>query len=439
MFVVISCRGRRITYRVSDGNMEDPSAHMTLAAGDVVFEEGEAGPFAYLIVAGRVALFLRRDGVEVPIAEHGAGEIFGEMAILSADARTASARAIEDCVLVPVSAEQIQHRLLQTDPILRLCLDVVMARYRETIALLMEHGPVASMPFLGADPSPAAKADFEASIATVLLERALRRALDRGEFELFLQPIVRLETERLAGFEALIRWRHPERGLVSPLEFIPVAESSGLIVEITEWVVSEVGRIMPEIMLAALQNPAAVDGPLFLAINVTGQDLARAGFPEMIGAMLRTTGIAPETLKLEINESTLMRDPAVASEALAVCRAAGIGIAIDDFGTGYSSLSYLSTLPITTLKVDRAFVRAMLVDPCNRKIIQTILRLADEIGIPVVAEGIEEPAEAAALVEMNCAFGQGFHYGRPVPLEDTLSLIKGWKASTRTVRRISAA
>ena len=418
-------------------NMDDPNAYVTLSAGTAIFEEGEFGAVAYLIVAGRAAIFLRRDGIEVPLAERGAGEIVGEMALLDAGPRSASARAIADCILVPVSEEQIRHRLQQADPILRLCLNVVMACGRDAVALLNPNRAGAPRP--AAPLSPELKADFQASIAMMAMERALRLALDRNEFELFLQPIVRLGTETLAGFEALIRWRHPERGLVLPTSFIPAAESSGLIVEITEWVVSEVGRIMPAIVMAALQNPGAADGPLFLTINVTGHDLARASFPEMVGEMLRTSGIAPSTLKLEITESTVMRDPAGATAALNQCREAGMGIAIDDFGTGYSSLSYLSKLPITTLKVDRAFVRAMLTTSCNRKIIQTILRLADEIGIPVVAEGIEEAAEAAVLSEMGCAFGQGYHYGRPVPLADTLALIKDWQPASRPAARIAAA
>ena len=425
--------------------MNDPNAYLTLSAGAAIFEEGEPGAFAYLIVAGRAALFLRRDGVEVAIAERAAGEIVGEMALLDAGPRSASARAIEDCILVPVSEEQIRHRLHNADPILRLCFGVIMACSRDAVALLRpkgaveRNGAVAPSRVASAHPSPALKADFEASIDAMMTERALRLALDRNEFELYLQPIVHLGTEALAGFEALIRWRHPEKGLVHPMAFIPVAEASGLIVEITQWVVSEVGRIMPEIMMAALQNPGATDGPLFLSINVSGHDLARASFPEMVGEMLRSTGIAPSTLKLEITETTVMRDPVGATEALSQCREAGMGVAIDDFGTGYSSLSYLSKLPITTLKVDREFVRAMLTTPSNRKIIQTILRLADEIGIPVVAEGIEEPAEADALAEMGCAYGQGYHFGRPVPLAETLALIKAWRLAPYEATRIVAA
>ena len=417
--------------------MHDPYAHVTLDAGTILFEEGEPGAYAYLITRGRIEIFLRREGAEIQLAVRGPGEIFGEMAILDSDPRSASARALDDCELVPVSEAQIRHRLSETDPILRLCLTVVMARYRETAALLRERGVVARGD-PAAVPSPAARADFDAAITAVVLERELRRALDRQEFELFFQPVVRLGSEMLAGFEALIRWRHPERGLVAPAAFIPVAEESGLIVDITAWVVAEIGRVLPEIMRAGLRNVAAIEGSLFVSINVSGHDLARASFPGMVCEMLRAAGIAPGSLKLEITESTLMRDPASATDALTLCRASGMGIAIDDFGTGYSSLSYLSTLPITTLKVDRAFVRAMLSEPRDHKIVQTILRLADEIGIPAIAEGIEEPTEARALAAMGCAYGQGYLFGRPAPLAETLDRIRSWHADP-TARRAPAA
>ncbi|WP_250645687.1 cyclic nucleotide-binding domain-containing protein [Methylobacterium durans] len=260
--------------------MHDPYAHITLSAGTILFEEGDAGDYAYLITRGRIEIFLRRDGGEVRLALRSPGEIFGEMAILDFDPRSASARALEDCELVPVSEAQIRQRLSESDPVLRLCLGVVMARYRETVTLLREHGIAArhDLPQPAA-PSPAARADFDAAITAVVLERELRRALDRQEFELFFQPIVRLGTGILAGFEALIRWRHPERGLVLPGGFIAVAEESGLIVDITAWVVSEIGRVLPEIMRVGLGNAVAVEGPLFVSINVSGHDLARATFP----------------------------------------------------------------------------------------------------------------------------------------------------------------
>ncbi|KQT18880.1 cyclic nucleotide-binding protein [Methylobacterium sp. Leaf399] len=413
--------------------MPDTYARLTLPTGSVLFEEGEVGRAAYLVMDGEIEIFLRREGGEVRLATRGAGEIVGEMALLDAGPRSASARVARDCSLIPVTDDQIQHRIAQLDPILRMCLGVVMARYRDMLAMVNRTTLPHPEPSRAAAPAdqPVHSTQMQAAIGQLVMERELRRALDEGELVLFFQPIVRLDSGRFAGFEALMRWRHPERGLIPPLAFIPVAEASGLIVEITRWALAEVGRVMPEIMLAALQNPQAVEGVPFVSVNVSGHDLALISFPAMVAEMLATSGMAPESLKLEITESILMQDPRAAADALTRCRDTGMGIAIDDFGTGYSSLSYLSTLPITTLKVDRAFVQAMLGDPRSRKIVQTILRLADELAIPVVAEGIEIPAEAEALTAMGCAFGQGYLFGRPVPLAETLALVR--TAGTRAL------
>ena len=231
-----------------------------------------------------------------------------------------------------------------------------------------------------------------------------------------------------------MRWHHPQRGLVCPADFIPVAENSGLIVGLTNWAMEEVGRVFPEIMLAGLNDPPRIEGPLFMSVNISGHDLAAASFPQMIAEIAERTGIAPGSLKIEVTESTLMKDPERAAATLAECRQAGFGIAIDDFGTGYSSLSYLSTLPVTTLKVDRAFVRAMLSDQTSRRIVQTILRLAEELDIPVVAEGIEQAEEADILTDMGCAFGQGYLFGRPMPLDAAVATTRTW-ALQRTLPR----
>ncbi|GJD95602.1 EAL domain-containing protein [Methylobacterium iners] len=405
--------------------MSDAYARVILPAGSPLFEEGEAGRAAYLIVEGGIEIFLRREGGEVRLATRGAGEIVGEMALLDAGPRSASARAASDCSLIPITEDQIRYRTSQLDPILRMFLGVVLARYRDLMPLLNRSGPGSD---LAAGTAPVGS---NAAIARLMMERDLRRGLEAGELELFFQPIVRLASGSIAGFEALMRWRHPERGLVPPIEFIPVAEESGLIVEITQWALSEVGRVLPEIMRAALHNVAELEGPPFMSVNVSGHDLALVGFPATIADMLARTGLAPESLKIEITESILMHDPAKAAQALELCRESGMGIAIDDFGTGYSSLSYLTNLPITTLKVDRAFVQAMMREPRSRKVVQTILRLADELGIPVVAEGIEAEAEAEALVAMGCAFGQGYLFGRPTPLPETLTLTRAWRRDRR--------
>jgi EAL domain-containing protein (putative c-di-GMP-specific phosphodiesterase class I)/CRP-like cAMP-binding protein len=379
---------------------------VVLPAGAVLFNEGEAGDVAYLIRSGRVEIFRHRDGVEHVVARLGPGELLGEMAALDRRPRTAGARATEASELVPITAEQIDRRIACADPVLRLCLQLATERFREAIA-------VDDAPRPGTTASGTA---LSAAFALIALERDLERGLAAGEFELFYQPIVRLADGALAGCEGLVRWRHPERGLVPPAEFIPAAEASGLIERLTDWCVGEaVGR--RDALAAASADPPS----FFVTVNVSGRDLARPQFAAGVDAAVTGAGVPPAGLKLEITESMLMANPDGAARILADLRARGLGVAIDDFGTGYSSLSYLATLPITTLKIDRSFVQALAASPVNARIVQTILRLAHELGIAAVAEGIEDAATAETLRDMGCTYGQGYHFARPLPFADFLA------------------
>jgi EAL domain-containing protein (putative c-di-GMP-specific phosphodiesterase class I) len=403
--------------------MDASLGRIALPAGTPLFAEGEAGSCAFLIASGCIEIFLRRDGCEVLLANRGPGEIVGEMAILDSRPRSASARVVADCELVVITANQITHRIAGTDPVLRMCLGVVIARYREMIGMI-DSRDRRRVPRVGA----ATPNDFDAALGTLSLEGELRRALLRGEFELHFQPIVRLPTPRLAGFEALLRWRHPTRGLIQPGDFIPIAEASGLIVDVTAWVLKEVGRTFPAILAAALHNVGPVER-LFLSFNISGYDLSNDSFVQSVATMLETTGIGPGDLTIEVTESVLMKDPAKAVAALEACRRTGLAIAIDDFGTGFSSLSYLGTLPISTIKIDRSFVHSMVEAPASRKIIQMILRLAEELGRPVVAEGVEDGRQARLLADLGCAFAQGYLFGKPLPLAPTLELTHHWRSA----------
>jgi diguanylate cyclase len=249
-----------------------------------------------------------------------------------------------------------------------------------------------------------------------------------GELVPYFQPIIRFGEQRLVGFEALARWRHPERGLLLPDEFIPIAEASGLIVDVTSWCLAQAATALPLMMDAALHNVASTD-PLFLSINVAGDDLVETPFASRVADMLTASGVSAGSLKIEVTESTLMKDPDKAAETLQACRDLGVHAAIDDFGTGYSSLSYLTKLPISEIKIAPSFVRSMAADPTTEKIIKMVLGLAEELDLPVIAEGIEETIEAVALMEMGCAYGQGYLFGRPAPLDQTLHLIRYWRAS----------
>ena len=396
--------------------MTTPLDSLFLTAGTALFAEGDAGDRAYLIKAGEVEILLERGGREVVLARRVAGEIIGEMALIDRGTRSASARVSRAAELVAISQDQLEQRIVGTDPILRLCLDVVIARYRETLSM-MPTDVVARAPATRSD-EPGT--DFRAAAALLTLERQIAEGLEQGQFEIHLQPIVWLSDRSLAGFEALARWRHPTRGFVPPSEFIPVAESCGLIVRLTGWMIGEAARAARRVL--DLCRAGQLAAPFFISVNVSGHDIHQPGFADAVMATLREADLPPEHFKLELTESMLMKDPSRAGGVLARCRDEGIGIAVDDFGTGYSSLSHLSTLPITTLKIDRCFVTAMLEDPTSRKIVNTVRLLARELGLPVVAEGIEREPEAQALDALGCEYGQGYLFGRPMPLSDALAL-----------------
>jgi diguanylate cyclase (GGDEF)-like protein/PAS domain S-box-containing protein len=242
--------------------------------------------------------------------------------------------------------------------------------------------------------------------ALLHLETDLRAALERGEFLIHYQPIVSLEDNRIIGLEALLRWLHPQKGLIPPLEFIPLAEETGLIIPIGEWV----------LRTACLQLKGWLDEgiePLRMAINISTIQLKDPGFADMVAAVIARTGIKPELLDLEITETALIDESKATVDALLKLKSLGIRISLDDFGTGYSSLNYLQRLPIDTLKIDRSFIDKLASNGDQGKIVETILLLGGNLGIDVVAEGIETAEQLAKLKTINCRKGQGFLFSRP--------------------------
>jgi len=238
-------------------------------------------------------------------------------------------------------------------------------------------------------------------------ESALREALAGGQFELHYQAQMGIADDALVGIEALIRWHHPERGLVEPVDFIPFAESRGLIIPIGQWVLAEACR----------QNRAwqAAGAPaLPMAVNVSALQFRRGNLVAEVGRILAQTGLAGSCLELELTESVLM-DPAAAAETLGGLRALGVQLAIDDFGTGFSSMSYLKRLPIDKLKIDRSFVTDLLTDPDDVAIVRAIISLGQALNLTVVAEGVENAQTLALLREFGCDQYQGYHSSEPLP------------------------
>ncbi|MDB9510500.1 EAL domain-containing protein [Kamptonema animale CS-326] len=249
----------------------------------------------------------------------------------------------------------------------------------------------------------------ERAMRPLHLDADLRRALENKEFQVYYQPILSLVNHQIIGFEALVRWLHPDRGLVSPAEFIPLAEESSLIIPLGAWVLREATS-----QIMAWQQKFPTNPPLSISVNVSAVQLVQPCFIERIDRLLKETGINPLSLKLEITETAVMENAKSVTNVLEYLKERGIHLSIDDFGTGYSSFSYLHTFPFDTLKIDRAFVSRMSVDPKNLEIIRTIIILAHNLGMDLVAEGIETREQLNQLQELKCEHGQGYLFSRPV-------------------------
>jgi diguanylate cyclase (GGDEF)-like protein/PAS domain S-box-containing protein len=255
-------------------------------------------------------------------------------------------------------------------------------------------------------------------VATLHLETDLRRAVERNELFLVYQPIVSMRDRSVVGFEALVRWQHPTRGLVSPMDFIPLAEETGLIVPIGLWVLREACRQVAEWTATSTE-------PLYVSVNLSSRQLS---VPTLVGdimAVLEEFRLPPSRLKLEITESGLMENTESAAQILRKFREAGILISIDDFGTGYSSLSYLVRFPIDTLKIDRSFVKAMSDGGNdNLELIRAIVTLARNLGMEVVAEGVETEDQRIRLEALGCPLAQGYFFARPLSVVDALAVVE---------------
>ena len=396
--------------------------------GKVIFREGDYGYCAYIIERGQVEISVHRAGQKVTLDRHGPGEIFGEMAIIDDKPRTATVTALETCHLTLITREQLVRRIDETDPILRMCLGVILDRFRATMKRLQVINADVAPPNL-AEKSAIVGTDqpaYDHAIQEILLERELEKAIHQEDFELHFQPIVALQSGSIAGFESLVRWRHSGRGLISPLVFIPTAEASGLIVPLGRWCFKQACLALPGLQ-ASQPRAGSASQEMFVSINVSGRDFSDPNFVKHIETSIEEAGVDPNCVKLEITESLLMHQPDRAIAALHECKIKGISIAIDDFGTGYSSLSYLHKFPIDTLKIDRSFVQSMHDDAAGREIIVSIVNLAKQLEIPVVAEGIETERDINVLRDLGCTFGQGYLFAKPLPQSEAEALIAGWQ------------
>lgn len=259
------------------------------------------------------------------------------------------------------------------------------------------------------------------SLERLTIRQGLRQALDRGEFVLHYQPQVDLTTGCVVGFEALLRWQHPQWGLVSPARFVPVAEESGLIVPIGSWVIQEVAR-----QAAAWERMGLP--PVVMAVNLSAAQFKRGDLEAVLAAALADAGIPASRLELELTESLLVEDPQLVRTRLLSLHAMGVKLAIDDFGTGYSSLSYLKRFPVDRLKIDRSFVRDVVTDPDDDAIVRAIIQLAASLGLRTMAEGVETEATREHLRRLGCHDLQGYLVARPMPAAEVPAWLRAYVA-----------
>ncbi|MBT3908815.1 MAG: EAL domain-containing protein [Rhodospirillaceae bacterium] len=388
----------------------------TYSPDQKIFAMGDEGRNAYFIERGRVQVSLPKDDGETIIAELRKGEIFGEMSMIDDVPRSATVTAVEDTEVIVIQRSRFIQPLKSARPMMNLLLRIVLARFRDAQRQL------SSMRTTSSEMNTSLEEIRSLAFDRINTERDMRRGLDAGEFEMHYQPITSLDGGHIASFEALMRWRKDDGGFVSPVEFIPLAEETGLIVELGRWALETSLKEQKNLAGRFNENFPAVAAP-FMSVNVSGLQLSELSEIDRLADIIDASGTPPGDIKLEITETLMVENFDHAKAALDKLKDLGVLIAIDDFGTGYSSLSYLHQLPFDTLKIDRVFVTNMDKSESSQRIVRSIAQLALALDMNIVAEGIEEQAQMDALRDLGCQYGQGFFMSKPLTTDAAHELI----------------
>jgi EAL domain-containing protein (putative c-di-GMP-specific phosphodiesterase class I) len=381
----------------------DHAHRRRFSANETIFAQGDAPTTAFLIESGRVRISALQRGQLQILAELGPGALLGEMAVLDDAPRLATATAITDCELTPIDRDQFHERLESADPVVRALLMSQLSRYRSALATLTgQNEDVATE-----DPQNEARA-----FGKIRLESELRAALKSDQLDVLLQPIQHIANGTIAGYEALIRWEHPDRGQVSPAEFIRLAEETSLIVPVGEYVLERVCG-----MLAELRRRGREPLP-FIALNVSARQIEDPALVDRMLAQLKARELPADRLEVEITESLVLDSPEIVA-LIERCHAAGMEVALDDFGTGYSNLGPLLTLDFDRIKLDQSFVRS-LDRPRGVALVKAITAMTKALGCEMIAEGVETQEQYAQLHALGCDYAQGWLIGRPISLQSVI-------------------
>ena len=370
--------------------------------GEIIFHGGDRSDCAYIIEQGQVEIYVESSESIIDILNEG--ELFGEMGVLDQSPRSTSARALTAVTLLEVRTQQITNRLAESDPIVKALVGVLLKRFRS----MLPSGQMSS----GNNNllEQVASVIEQAGISKFKLESELRTAINGGQVQTVFQPINDIQSNQITGFEALSRWQHPERGFISPVEFIALAEETDLIIEVGDLVFTR-----------AIDMLTQLPDQVFININVSSRQLDDDQFLHRVYNRIKDHQINPQRLKLEITE-TMVVDFALAKKWLEKCRNMGFPVCADDFGTGHSGMEQLVELKFDVLKVDQVFIRNMDKDERYRTILKTIAQMAKSLDTKLVAEGVEDESQYEMLKQLQFDFGQGYFFGKPMSQDEVLHL-----------------
>ncbi|PSN78025.1 hypothetical protein C8B47_19015 [filamentous cyanobacterium CCP4] len=392
-------------------------------AGDTIFTEGSSADRAYIIESGYVEIFVGSGEDSLQLNVLGPGDIFGEMGIIDAAPRSASAKALCPCRCIVVAAAQVAERIESSSPMVRLFISMSLHRNRAYNAYLKALAtPHVSLPSPAVSEKAYAKnQQYQQILDDIKLEADLQNAVRNDELFLVYQPLLNLHDQRVVGFESLLRWQCPQRGLVNPQQFIALAEETTLILPMGDWILehscADLRRFQDQ-----LDRIGQGNADLFISINISVRQFQQPDFFERLMACTERHRVRAQQIKLEVTERVFLNE-IEAIDSIGKCRAAGFEVSLDDFGTGYSSLNYLERCEIDCLKIDQSFIQKLCTSDRAKILVSSIIDIARKLGLPTVAEGIETPAQMAALQAMGCDIGQGFLFSHPLPLTEALGLV----------------
>lgn len=374
----------------------------SVAAGDAIFSEGDGADAAYLIESGIVEIWLSRKGERHPVARLGPGEVFGEMGLIDGAPRASTAEAVTACRLAVVSPEHIQQAIARSDPFFAELIRKMAGRLRHTQSALAGTGIEPELQ----------SAELGPGYTDLLRERDIAEAIITGTIEPFLQPVVRLADGIPIGYEVLARWRSDRFGLLRPYDFLPLARRTGLI--------RRIDLTMADRALAICSR-LGQDGPApYVSINISAWHFRSRTLNDALGRMIEQHGVRPSRLCVEITETELIEDITAAEVAMNELRRTGIRMALDDFGTGFSSLNLLHRLPFDMVKVDGTLVDGAQDSARQRALLRGIGTLCRDLGIEVVAEGVETADTVRTLLDLGFDLGQGLHFAPPTEAEQAI-------------------